>query len=475
MDNKKFDTQIQYIKYKVLKETAILAWKDQLLEHLLDIPYLAIPGTRPSMRCCVYKERAIVSERVKLAMGDDKDASKIIKVLEIACEECPVGGYDVTNACVGCVSHRCLEVCKFGAITIDHKRVAHIDKSKCKECGACAKVCPFTAIIHRRRPCEHACKVKAITMNENKAAQIKYDKCINCGACVKQCPFGAINDKSFILDAVDILKKSENNTNYKVYCVVAPSIATQFSYAKLGQAITGIYKVGFYDVIEAAWGADLVAEKETKELVEKGRLLSSCCPSFVTYVEKNFPELIPYVSNNVSPMVEIAKVLKAQDPTCKIIFAGPCIAKKVERTKDNVKDFVDVVLTFEELQALIGSKRIDIKVLEETPLKNASMFGRLFARTGGLTEALKEGIKENNYDFELKSYVGNGIEECKVALKALKNGSLIENFIEGMACNGGCIGGPGCLKHEAKDTSDLNKHAASSEYKSIKENLQNKK
>jgi Fe-S-cluster-containing hydrogenase component 2 len=261
MDNKKFDTQIQYIKYKVLKETAILAWEDKLLENILDIPYKAIPGTKPSMRCCVYKERAIVAERVKLAMGGDRDTSKLIKVLDIACEECPAGGYDVTNACVGCISHRCLEVCKFDAIAIDHNRHAYINKDKCKECGACAKVCPFTAIIHRKRPCENACKIKAITMNENKAARIKYEKCINCGACVKQCPFGAINDKSFILDAIDILKKSENNKNYKVYCVVAPSIATQFSYAKLGQAITGILKVGFYDVIEAAWGADLVAEK----------------------------------------------------------------------------------------------------------------------------------------------------------------------------------------------------------------------
>ena len=211
MDNKKFDTQIQYIKYKVLKETAILAWKDELLEHILDIPYKAIPGTKPSMRCCVYKERAIVAERVKLAMGDDRDTSKLIKVIDIACEECPAGGYEVTNACVGCISHRCAEVCKFGAIGFDHNRVAHIDRSKCKECGACSRACPFTAIIFRKRPCENACKIKAITMNENKAARIKYEKCISCGACVKQCPFGAINDKSFILDAVKLIKESENN------------------------------------------------------------------------------------------------------------------------------------------------------------------------------------------------------------------------------------------------------------------------
>lgn len=469
MDNKKFDTQIQYIKYKVLKETAILAWKDELLEHILDIPYKAIPGTTPTMRCCVYKERAIVAERVKLAMGDDRDTSKIIKVLDIACEECPAGGYEVTNACVGCISHRCAEVCKFGAINFDHNRVAHIDKSKCKECGACSRVCPFTAIIFRRRPCENACKMKAITMNENKkAARIKYEKCISCGACVKQCPFGAINDKSFILDAVDILKKSENNTKYKVYCIVAPSIATQFSYASLGQAITGIKNIGFYDVIEAAWGADLVADKEAKELVEKGRLLSSCCPSFVIFIEKYYPELIPYISHNVSPMVEIAKVIKKQDPSAKVIFAGPCIAKKAEREKEDVSSLVDVVLTFEELQALLGSKQIDLKCLPESELSNASKFGRLFARSGGLSEAIKEGIYENNLSFEVKPYIADGIDACKNGLKALKNGTLLENFIEGMACIDGCIGGPGCLKHEIRHKSDLNKFAESSKRKTIK-------
>lgn len=469
MDNKKFDTQIQYIKYKVLKETAILAWKDELLEHILDIPYKAIPGTTPTMRCCVYKERAIVAERVKLAMGDDRDTSKIIKVLDIACEECPAGGYEVTNACVGCISHRCAEVCKFGAINFDHNRVAHIDKSKCKECGACSRVCPFTAIIFRRRPCENACKMKAITMNDNKkAARIKYEKCISCGACVKQCPFGAINDKSFILDAVDILKKSENNTKYKVYCIVAPSIATQFSYASLGQAITGIKNIGFYDVIEAAWGADLVADKEAKELVEKGRLLSSCCPSFVIFIEKYYPELIPYISHNVSPMVEIAKVIKKQDPSAKVIFAGPCIAKKVEREKEDVSSLVDVVLTFEELQALLGSKQIDLKCLPESELSNASKFGRLFARSGGLSEAIKEGIYENNLSFEVKPFVADGIDACKNGLKALKNGTLLENFIEGMACIDGCIGGPGCLKHEIRHKNDLNKFADSSKRKTIK-------
>ena len=208
---RKFDTKVQYLKYKVLREVARLAWEDKLLDNLMDIPTKLIPGKEPTMRCCVYKERAILGERVKLAIGGDKNNPNVIEVIDIACDECPVGGFEVTNACRGCLAHRCEDVCKFGALSFDHNHVAHIDKSKCKECGACARVCPYTAIVSRKRPCQNACKVKAISMNEDKAAKIDNSKCIQCGACVYQCPFGAILDKSYILDVIDLLKNSTAN------------------------------------------------------------------------------------------------------------------------------------------------------------------------------------------------------------------------------------------------------------------------
>lgn len=304
---RKFDTKVQHLKYKVLREVARLAWKDTLLEHVMDIPKTIVPGNEPTMRCCVYKERAILGERVKIAMGGDKNNPNVIEVIDIACDECPVGGYEVTNACRGCLAHRCEDVCKFGAISFDHQHVAHIDKSKCKECGACAKVCPYTAIVSRKRPCQNACKVKAISMNEQKAATIDNHKCIQCGACVYQCPFGAIMDKSYILNVIDIIKKSENNEKYKVYAMVAPSISSQFTYAKLGQVITGLKELGFFTVVEAALGADMVAQAESRELAEKGLLTSSCCPAFVAYVKSAFPDLLKYVSHNLSPMATLAK------------------------------------------------------------------------------------------------------------------------------------------------------------------------
>ena len=466
---KKFDTKVQHLKYKVLREVARHAWKDDLTEKLLDIPETIVPGKVPTMRCCVYKERAIVGERIKLAMGGDKSDYNIVEVIDIACDECPIGGYEVTNACRGCLAHRCGDVCKFGAIYYDDNHVAHIDKTKCKECGACAKVCPYMAIISRKRPCESACKVKAIHMNEEKAAEIDKSKCISCGACVYQCPFGAIQDKSFILDAIDIIKKSDDNKNYKVYAVVAPSISSQFQYAKLGQVIKGLKELGFYTVIEAALGADMVADSESRELVEKGFLTSSCCPAFVYYIEKTFPDMLKYVSHNLSPMAALGKYLKDKDKNCKVIFIGPCTAKKAEIMRPEVSEYVDCALTFEELQALYDSKDIDITTLGEDVLDNASYFGRIFARSGGLSDAVAEALKEHGENFDLKAVACDGIEQCKLALLKKSKNMLDANFIEGMACIGGCIGGAGCLTHGEKNKAEVDKYGREAFEKTIKD------
>lgn len=464
---RKFDTKVQHLKYKVLREVAREAWNDTLLENILDIPYRIVPGNTPTMRCCVYKERAILADRVKLAMGGNADNPNVIEVIEIACDECPMGGYEVTNACRGCLAHRCEDVCRKGAITFDAQHVAHIDKTKCVDCGQCAKVCPYTAIIKRTRPCENACKVKAISMNENKAAKINNEKCTACGACVYQCPFGAITDKSYILDVIDLLKKSENGKNYKLYAIVAPSISSQFTYAKLGQVITGLKELGFHTVVEAALGADMVAQAESKELAEKGFLTSSCCPAFVSYIEKNFPELVPFISHNLSPMATIAKYIKEHEVPCKIVFIGPCTAKKMEVKKPTVSPYIDAAMTFEELQALFDSRDMDITQLSEGVLDNASYFGRIFARCGGLADAVAEGLKEQGIDFELKAVSCDGIEECRAALLKKSKNVLDANFIEGMACIGGCIGGAGCLTHGEKNKAEVDKYGREAYEKSI--------
>lgn len=465
---RKFDTKIQHLKYKVLREVAKHSFAGDLLESAIDIPKTIVPGNKPTMRCCVYKERAILGERVKVAMGGNKSNPNVIEVIVEACDECPIGGYTVTETCRGCIAHRCEDVCKFGAIIFDGNQKAHIDKAKCKNCGACAKVCPYGAIANLQRPCQRACKPKAITMDENGAAKINNDKCISCGACVYNCPFGAIQDKSFIVNAIEMLKNSDGNKNYKVYGVVAPAISSQFTYAKLGQVVSGIKQLGFYSVVEAALGADMVAFDESLELYEKGFLTSSCCPAFVSFIEKNYPALVPYISSNLSPFAAISKYLKDKEPNSKVIFIGPCTAKKMEFQKPSVRPYVDTVLTFEELQALFDSKDIDITTLDEEELDNASYYGRIFARCGGLSDAVKQGLEERNLtDFELKAVSCDGIEACNIALLKASKKVLDANFIEGMACTGGCVGGAGCLTHAEKNRAEVDKFGKMASDKTI--------
>ena len=463
---RKFDTKVQHLKYKVLREVARQAWSDTLLKNVLEIPKIIVPGNTPTMRCCVYKERAILEERVKLAMGGKDDDENIIQVIDIACDECPVGGYEVTNACRGCLAHRCEDVCKRGALSFDENHVAHIDKSKCVECGACAKVCPYTAIVSRKRPCQNACKIKAISMDENKAAKIDDEKCISCGACVYQCPFGAITDKSFIIDAISMLKNKDN----KVYAVVAPSISSQFTYAKIGQVISGIKALGFHTVVEAALGADMVAYAEAHELAEKGFLTSSCCPAFVSYIKGQFPDLAEHISHNLSPAATIAKYIKEHDEGAKVIFIGPCTAKKMEFQKEEVRPYIDCVLTFEELQALFDSRELELSTLHEDVLDNASYYGRIFARSGGLSDAAAEALREQGEEaFTVQPVVCDGIEECKKALLKLSRKVQNGNFIEGMACVGGCIGGAGCLTHGEKNRAEVDKYGREAYEKTIKD------
>jgi [FeFe] hydrogenase (group B1/B3) len=469
---RKFDTQVQYLKYKVLREVSRSAFANDLVHAAYSIPPKIVEGPEATMRCCIYKERAIVGQRIQLAMGGNPQNPNIIEVLDIACDECPVGGYEVTDSCRGCIAHRCEDACKRDAITFDSNQKATINKEKCVECGKCAQVCPYNAISNHKRPCQNACKVKAISMDNHKKALINNHKCTSCGACVYQCPFGAIMDKSYILDVIDFIKESAHNTKYKLYAIVAPSISSQFSYVKLGQVISAIKELGFFSVVETALGADMVAYSEADELMEKGFLTSSCCPAFVNYIETQFPSLKEHISHNLSPMAMIAKYIKKIDETAKVVFIGPCTAKKQEMKRPEVAPYIDSVITFEELQALIDSKDIDLESLPEEELNNASYFGRIFARSGGLAEAVNEAIIEKGReDFEFKPISCDGIEACRSALLKASKNVLPYNFIEGMACVGGCIGGAGCLTHGDRNKAAIDSYGKEAFEKSIQHSI----
>ena len=464
MSLRKFDTKVQHLKYKVMREVARLAWDDRLTGEVLSVAKKIIPGKEATIRCCVYKERAVVEERIKLAMGfdlDESQAGRTIQVIDIACDDCPVGGYEVTGACRGCMAKRCEDVCPRNAIVFDSKHVATIDKDKCIECGKCEKACPFGAIINFKRPCQRACHANAISMNENHSAMVDPEKCVDCGACVYQCPWGAIADKSGILDVISLLKSD------MVYAVVAPSISSQFTYATLPQVVSGIKALGFHSVTEAALGADMVALSESKELADKGLLASSCCPAFVRYVSNTYPDLAVHVSHMLSPAAEISRYIKTTDPSAKIVFIGPCIAKKTEYG-DGTK-FIDAVLTFEELQALFASRDLEIESMDGDTLQDASYYGRTFAKSGGVSGAVAQALVENELDFEVKAVACSGLDECKAALHRLRHGRLDGNFIEGMACSGGCIGGAGCLTHGEKCKIEVEKYGKGAQAKTISE------
>lgn len=465
----KFDTYVQQLKYQVLKEVIKKAYEDDLINCYKDIPKTISPGPKPISRCCIYKERAIIEERITLAMGGNKENPNSVEVIEIACDECPIGGMYVTPACRGCLVHKCVEVCPKDAIRIENHH-AVIDKEKCIECGKCTTACPYSAIIKQKRPCIESCKVNAISVDEEKKAVIDNDKCISCGACVYQCPFGAISDKSLVLDVIDILKKSDNNKNYKVYAIIAPSIVGQFDNTTPEQIVTGIMKLGFHQVVEAALGADVALYHEAEEFKEKGILTTSCCPSFVMYVEKNFPELAKYISSSVSPMVYVGQLIKKSDPTAKVVFIGPCTSKKIEYKLEKTENAIDSVLSFEELQAFFDARNIDMESLDETVLNNASFYGRIFAKSGGIKQGIEKVAKDLGVE-DLKPVAMNGIDECKVNLLKLKMGKSLENFFEGMACNGGCLNGALCIHHGPKNVVEVDKFGLKAKEQDIKNSI----
>ena len=462
------------LKHDVLYEVAKLAFNDELEDKRDNIAYELVPGPKPQSRCCVYKEREIIRQRVRLAEGKAPgahDDGNIIQVIDSACADCPISSYVVTDNCQNCAGKACINACKFGAVSTGDKH-SKIDPLKCKECGMCAKSCPYNAIAYLKRPCKFSCPVNAITYDENGISVIDPNKCIRCGQCIHRCPFGAIGSKTFITDVIKALKSDR-----PVIAMLAPSAEGQF-----GDNITmaswkeAMKELGFDDMIEVGLGGDMTTKSEAEEWMEAyengEKKTTSCCPAFVNMIRLHFPELKDKISTTVSPMCMISRMIKAKVPNAYTVFIGPCLAKKSEIVDQKIEGNADAALTFSEIRAIMKAKDVVLKPSDNT-YQESSVFGKRYGNAGGVTASVMEYIKETGYDVNPSVYKANGAADCKKALLLMKMDRLPEDFIEGMACEGGCVGGPSSFSDQNAAKKNRDTLIGCADCRSIVENLAN--
>lgn len=463
-----FKNNIMIVRHKLLSELVKL-WRDGALVEQIDrVPYRLSPrNSHDRMRCCVHKERAVwrykslpllgldmtdetdeltpLSEYARMAL-DRADTGSAVKdnimcVIDEACSSCVQTNYQVTDVCRGCVARNCIHMCPKDAIHVDPDTgKARINRDTCISCGICHRNCPYHAIVYIPVPCEEACPIRAISKGDNGIEHIDESKCIYCGKCMNACPFGAIFE---ISQTFDVLQNIRNGR--KVVAIVAPAILGQFD-ATPEQVYGAIRAVGFTDVVEVARGAMATTEREGHELlhkIEEGQafMTTSCCPSYIQLVEKHMPAMQPYVSDTRSPMHYTAKMVKEQHPDAITVFFGPCVAKRMEGRRD---DAVDYVMTFDELGSVFAGFDLDIKHAEPKAPEHVSVReAHGFAKAGGVTNAVLSYLKLSPDSLQTLQ-VANLDKKNIAALGAYaRTGKAPAQFIEVMACEGGCITGPG--------------------------------
>ncbi|MCH3967114.1 MAG: 4Fe-4S dicluster domain-containing protein [Atopobiaceae bacterium] len=485
-------TNLTRIRRQVFREVARLAYSNEGDDYswVDELPYQIIPGDVATYRESVFLERAIVGERVRLAMGlplqgVDKpqklsdgiaEAAKpetyyqppLINIIKFACNACEDNSYVVTDQCQGCLAHPCRESCPRGAIEFIDKK-AHIHHEECIKCGKCAKVCPYGAIMHRQRPCAAACGMHAITSDEQGRAEIDYDKCVSCGMCLVNCPFGAIADKSQLFQVIKAIQAGD-----EVIAAVAPAFVGQYGgKGDVGNLKAAFKALGFAGVEEVAVGADLCTIQEAEDFMDEVPskqpfMGTSCCPAWSVMAKKEFPEQADCISMALTPMTLTARLIRELHPDAKIVFVGPCAAKKLEAMRKTVRSEVDFVLTFEEVAAMLDAKDIDYLALDpedKSDFANASADGRGFAVSGGVASAVVNAIHRKYPDREVKVMSAEGLDDCRKMMKDACKGKLDGYLLEGMACPGGCVAGAGTLQSIVKSTVMVNMYKKRAKHK----------
>ncbi len=480
------------IRKKVFTEVARMAYENKGYESADELPYKIVPGDRPLHRESVFLERAIAGERIRLAMGmslrsadgrhlvtEGMDAAAIaeqyyepplVNIISYACHACPTKQYKVTKYCQNCLARSCEKVCHKGAIYFENGR-SHIDQSKCIKCGKCAAACPYNAIIHMERPCAASCGMDAIGSDEQGRAVINQDKCVACGQCLVSCPFGAIVDKGQIFQVISSILQGD-----QVIACVAPAFIGQFSgIASPGKFIAAMKELGFHRVVEVAIGADICTIEEAKDFLEKvpqeqDYMATSCCPAWHSMIEKMYPSEMEKISMTLTPMVFTARLMKKQYPGCKVVFVGPCAAKKLEAIRTSIRSDVDFVLTFEELMGMFEAKEIDFETIEAMEdLNEGTGAGRYFAVAGGVAKAVTDLAEAENPGLQIKTARAEGLRDCRKLMAMAKAGKYKGYLLEGMACPGGCIAGPGTIQPVEKAAKFVEKYAKDADSQSPKE------
>lgn len=466
-DMRGIDTQVRKNRRRIFKEVASLAYHSENLKDDIEaLPYKIVDYDESEYQS-IYRERAIVRERIRLAMGmslrpenapvhltqgleesniDEKYYEPpLMQVIPSACNACPENTYMVTDKCMGCVAHPCREVCPRGAISMKNGKSV-IDQEKCIKCGKCKAICPYDAISHQVRPCLAHCGVNAIKSDDKGRAVIDPEICVSCGQCMVSCPFGAIADKSQIFQLIRAMQSGR-----KIIAQVAPAFVGQFGPKVTPDMIkTALKELGFYDVYETAIGADMGAMAEAENYVnevatgEVPFLLTSCCPSWSMLAKKFFPETIDKISNELTPMVATARKIKEDHPDASVVFIGPCASKKLEASRRTVRSDVDFVITFEELAGMFEAKGLLPEAVEaHDRMNDATAAGRGYGVAGGVASAIEECVREYYPDVEVHIEHAESLTECKKMLMLAKAGKKNGCLIEGMACPGGCIAGAG--------------------------------
>lgn len=326
----------------------------------------------------------------------------------------------------------------------------------------------------QKEKCMTECDFNAMNIDDNGNISI-LDSCVGCAKCINYCIKKNLSDRKDLLPVFDII----NNSDSLVYAMIAPAFTSQYGpEVTPGKLRAAFKKLGFAGMIEVALFADILTLKEALEFDssiktdEDFLLTSCCCPMWIGMIKKIYNELVPHIPPSVSPMVACGRSIKRLYPDVKTVFIGPCVAKKAEAREKDIADAVDYVLTFQEVADIFKAAYIEPENLDEDLRDHSSRAGRIYARTGGVSEAIHDTLDYLNPSRKIpfKSKQANGIAECKTLLNEIKDGNITANFLEGMGCPGGCVGGSKRILDKEQGTKYVNSYGKEAVYKTPVDN-----